>query len=416
MGYGFIKHGKIDWSTWEFKPEITNHILFTHNALRSRHARNLERINYTAAVLRHSILLFQWLRSIWDQENSWWTFRRKFDAVSAVWLWVVEVLVWEFQKEVLSVLEKDGWDLGEFKDDTNDWIPNAISFDTTDMPKVLNYRMEFASNKGKSALERLRHLWGFNDDEKRDGWDEKKYRILYQTMVTNWNCYFGDHAEWQWEEVEFLKHFVRRCWVWPHNLTGKWWVKSRQTKERLWQGLCITSLWFAHPTRWYLYGRGPGKIGHPEPIDTQLIDLSGKDLIARISATAGSTECPGHLLVFQLDWQWKMAHVRRAMPLKTIRDFTGSVVLESQLLRTAQEQRFYNDTWKQSNITNYMISDLIQAFYMRRGYSRTQESSWERRQRYVEMFITDKHAGNIMRKVLSSEKLAQLLKDSKTFV
>jgi hypothetical protein len=111
-----------------------------------------------------------------------------------------------------------------------------------------------------------------------------------------------------------------------------------------------------------------------------------------------------------------MAHVRRAMPLKTIRDFTGSVVLESQLLRTAQEQRFYNDTWKQSNITNYMISDLIQAFYMRRGYSRTQESSWERRQRYVEMFITDKHAGNIMRKVLSSEKLAQLLKDSKTFV
>jgi len=37
------------------------------------------------------------------QEDTWWTFRRKFDAVSAVWLWVGEVLVWEFQKEVLSV-------------------------------------------------------------------------------------------------------------------------------------------------------------------------------------------------------------------------------------------------------------------------------------------------------------------------
>jgi len=36
------------------------------------------------------------------------------------------------------------------------------------------------------------------------------------------------------------------------------------------------------------------------------VNVSGRNLIARIPASAGLTDCPGHFLVFQLDWQWKM--------------------------------------------------------------------------------------------------------------
>jgi len=75
--------------------------------------------------------LFQWLRKIWGEENTWWTFRRKFDAVSAVWLWVAEILVWEFQKEVLSVLEKDGIEMSALQDDSDEWIPNSVYFNIT---------------------------------------------------------------------------------------------------------------------------------------------------------------------------------------------------------------------------------------------------------------------------------------------
>jgi len=52
-------------------------------------------------------------------------------------------------------------------------MPNAISFNHGYPAEVLECPMEFATDKGKSALERLMHLWGFDDDEKREGWEDK---------------------------------------------------------------------------------------------------------------------------------------------------------------------------------------------------------------------------------------------------
>ena len=58
MKYGFIPSGKIDWTIWEFKNDITDHILFNHNTLRAKHTVKLQEINYTSSVQRNSILLF----------------------------------------------------------------------------------------------------------------------------------------------------------------------------------------------------------------------------------------------------------------------------------------------------------------------------------------------------------------------
>jgi len=115
----------------------------------------------------------------------------------------------------------------------------------------------------------------------------------------------------------------------PHNLSGKWWAKPREKKQRLrlWQGLQLHRF---------------GLLIHHDDIYMELINLSGRDLIARISATAGFIDRPGHSLGFQLDWQWKVANVQRTMPSKTI----GSAILESKVPRTNQEQKFYDATWE----------------------------------------------------------------------
>ena len=83
--------------------------------------------------------------------------------------------------------------------------------------------------------------------------------------------------------------------------------------------------------------------------------------VARISASAGSIGCPGHFLVFQFDWQWKMAHVPCAMPPKTIKKFNSSIILESQVLRTNQGQQFYDKTWEELRLRNQPIADYKMA-------------------------------------------------------
>ncbi|KAF8415096.1 hypothetical protein BGX38DRAFT_1318195, partial [Terfezia claveryi] len=108
MQYGFIQAGKIDWNTWQFKPAISKHILFNHNALRSKHIGHLAEIDYSTQVQNTSVELLQWLREIWTSESRWWTFDRKFDAIASVWYWMAETLIWGFELEVLTTLEKDG--------------------------------------------------------------------------------------------------------------------------------------------------------------------------------------------------------------------------------------------------------------------------------------------------------------------
>jgi len=52
-------------------------------------------------------------------------------------------------------------------------IPNSVYFNIRGLTTIVGYQLEFATTTGKSTLERLMHLWAF-DDEKRQGWEEKK--------------------------------------------------------------------------------------------------------------------------------------------------------------------------------------------------------------------------------------------------
>jgi len=97
------------------------------------------------------------------------------------------------------------------KDENRQWIPNHARFYVNGLNIVLQEEMEFNTSIGRTALESLLHLWSFDDKEKRDGWNTKKYWILIQELVKSWNSCFGTNTGWIWKHEEFLKHFVRRC-------------------------------------------------------------------------------------------------------------------------------------------------------------------------------------------------------------
>jgi len=84
------------------------------------------------------------------------------------------------------------------KDENRQWIPNRARFYVNRLNIVLQEKMEFSTSIGRTDLERLLHLWSFDDEEMRDGWNNKKYWILYQALVKSWNSYFGTHTGWIW--------------------------------------------------------------------------------------------------------------------------------------------------------------------------------------------------------------------------
>jgi hypothetical protein len=397
--YGFILGGKIDWTTWEFKPDITRHILFNHNALRSRHARSLAQVDYATKVQNMSIQLLKWLFKTWITREKAWTFEKKFDAVASVWYWFAEVMIWAFELDVLTILEKDG--VIQLERDENDTIdPNSIRFCNEDMENVLDSQLSFGTEKGKSALERLLHLWVFDDGLKRQNWEDKKYRVLYKTLVTNWNVLFGEYADWEWSHIEFLKHFVRKCWIWPNASTTKWWTKCKNSPQRQWQGLKVTSLWFGKPKRWFLIGFGQPKAGIPDEINSNLVASELDDLIEEISSTAGTIRCRAHKLVMELEWGWEHAIKRRLTYIPEANVFSGRAISKEALQRTYTELQLYQEAWAEPRMPGWVLFDMLHSFCREKGYPWGGGSMRDREHHYAELMIEDSFAAKLMKETM----------------
>jgi hypothetical protein len=409
MHYGFIQNGKIDWKAWQFKPAITQNILFTHNALRSKYRTHLAQIDYSSQIQNTSVELMRWLMEIWMCTDAAWSFKHKFDAISTVWYWMAETLIWVFEMEVLTTLEKDGvLELERAEDGSID--PNSVRFCLDDLVCHLDCPIDWGTHKGKTALERLLHLWAFDDGMTRQGWEDKKYRVLYKTLVATWNTGFGEQASWTWRDVEFLKHFVRKCWMWPNANTTKWWSKSKTSKQRQWQGLSITALWFATPSRWFLTGIGDAKPHVPDAIATDIIFMSSQELIAEITSTAGSMRCVGHQLVYQLRWTWPLAIQRRQLPTSKICVFSGTAITQSSLCQTANELVQFNSVWNTPGIKAKILRDIRDVFCRERGYIQGSEPSGEREARWAELMETDKLAAELMEETLSGDRYEAICK------
>ena len=72
--------------------------------------------------------------------------------------------MWEFQQEMLKTLQQDGF-LHLDQSVKCGYITNSIQFCKEGMEEDLGMRLEFGTDKGKNAEERLLHLCSFDDGE-----------------------------------------------------------------------------------------------------------------------------------------------------------------------------------------------------------------------------------------------------------
>ena len=285
--------------------------------------------------------------------------------------------------EVLDTLQMDGVLTPGIVSD-NRWVPNQVPFCAQEMTKVLTSPIVWGSKLGKNAHDRLKHLWCFEDVEKRDGWENKKYRTLYQMIVQYWNEFLGDQG-WEWNDNEFLKFFVRRCWIWPNTTTSKWWTKSATNKTRVWQGLNSSLLWCEYPALWSLVGPcGNPRSFQPHPFDCKLITIEPDDLISQLLTTSGKTESLGHFAIFQYNWSWGDSQWRRELPVQYIETATGELVPESSVTRSVQEEKDFQELWNNLDIVSSMFRDGVQRWYSKKGYLIAGEGEVLRRQRQEE--------------------------------
>ena len=139
LGYGFIKSGKVDWNAWAFASNVTQAILFQKNALATIVASaSHQRIHEVTGIHTRYRMVFTWLADLLRQKRDEavpgkkGSTRQLFDATSAVWRCICQILIWKFQKEVLDTakasLLPDRIPI--------EWIPNQIKFSRKEISSI----------------------------------------------------------------------------------------------------------------------------------------------------------------------------------------------------------------------------------------------------------------------------------------
>ena len=233
-GYGFFVPDKVCWGAWKFYSHLTNKILFGVWQLQNSYSKSYQKVANASTFDGHCHELFGWLGKQFSTDPH---DRRTYKALQMIWKWVVENLVWEFQKEVLAVCQSD------MKADVipeDRWIPTNVYFSVHRLDPIMkkNFHLVQAISHGQdklqTPLERLQHLWEFDDGMRRQSWDKKSYRLMYRKILLLWNMHMELYG-WKWCHIEFTKFFIRRCPVWPNATTGKWF--SIKQSSRVWHAL-----------------------------------------------------------------------------------------------------------------------------------------------------------------------------------
>src|SRR5258705_825885 len=313
LGYGFIKCGKVDWKAWAFVPNMTKAILFQHNALAKSCRAYNPRIKDITGIHHRYRMVFTWLGNLLRQKRDQavpekiWRRRELFDATSAVWKWISQIIIWEFQKEVLDAVK------ASLTPDRipEEWIPNNIKFSHDGMKSFWHVQnMVFVDNPERSPLERSRHLWCWADRRAWVKWDKKKYRVLYRDIVLFWNQQMEIHG-WKWSHPEFLKFFASICWIWPNNTTEKWFILKQG--ERVWFSLSNRTQNWEHPENWISGHKDDTKAGLPYELNIKFLTMEPDALIAHIQVRAGFPACFGYQLYNRYGWKWGWSNDRDKM-------------------------------------------------------------------------------------------------------
>ena len=246
-GYGFIIPSRIQWSSWQFCPHMAKSTLFTEWTIQRPFTKAYKEVQQSAAFNSNCHELLTWLQKQFQNGSTWSmssscstssscsrTSYHGYQALQIIWKWLVENLVWGFQQEVLNACS------GDLQDGKQEWSPNGFHFSVDKLSLQMKGKLNlvgYNSNgrqQPKTPLQRLQHLWEFEDGLARKSWKNKPYRLRYQQVVSLWNSLLGPLG-WPWSHKEFYKFFIRRCTVWPNSTTSCWFPLKNHS--RVWHGL-----------------------------------------------------------------------------------------------------------------------------------------------------------------------------------
>lgn len=264
-GYGFFAPNKVSWSAWQFKSGVKEHILYGLHQFRKSYTHAYQKVIHASEFDANCHELLDWLSELFANTpipNSSTT-----RALQVIWKWLCENLVWEFQKEILEAAESD---IRPRFVPANGWKINDVLFSIQPLTRILRDDIQlvaFISNGRaipKSTLERLDHLWNFEDGLHRLSWEKKSYRLIYQKICKLWNTRLAKFG-WFWSHQEFYKFFIRRCTIWPNATTGKWFPMKKM--RRVWYIVGDINFNVNNPSSW--------KIGSHDSYVEAILPLSG---------------------------------------------------------------------------------------------------------------------------------------------
>jgi len=93
------------------------------------------------------------------------------------------------------------------------WTPTNMYFSVDRMDPIIKkdiHLVKAISNgrdKPKTPLERLQHMWEFDDGMRRQSWDKKSYRLIYRKIVLLWNMHMEIYS-WKWCHIEFINSLL----------------------------------------------------------------------------------------------------------------------------------------------------------------------------------------------------------------
>ena len=278
-GYGYIRPGLIDWSLWRWRPEIANQIAISSKSLRIhyRHQWNelMEARNYFDLCVRA-------LSQLANHSGN-----RLLRTTTCVVLscTMIELFRDEIWKSLLPDIKRSRQSHDPMSSFTSALcISNLKSHcgsDLKDFKFIRNYNRHTFH-----PFERVTYLWDYDTNRKRNGWNSRIWRILFEMVCERLaDLYPRTGIPEQFRQGHFHR-FLQHNLVFPQPVNGKFHQRSKccdGSNKRIWY--CAYNLggqFCSYQEEWIT---GGGEIGsHNTVVPVKLI-YGGESLTHLLQCT-----------------------------------------------------------------------------------------------------------------------------------
>ncbi|KAF8449909.1 hypothetical protein BDZ91DRAFT_802940 [Kalaharituber pfeilii] len=132
-GYGFLQQHKIAWDTWQFTPDVRDHIFFSVARFAKSYSGAYKKVTHAMEFDAHCHELCAWLASELAKHSMT---KRLYRALQIIWKWMCEHFVWEFQKQILEGCKDD---MDPTRIPEGGWQPN---FDFDGLDALMRHPLE----------------------------------------------------------------------------------------------------------------------------------------------------------------------------------------------------------------------------------------------------------------------------------